>query len=231
MIPQMPLNIGTKLRLIVIALGLTAWMGVLVLLAGTFLWPGVWIYYALVLLIFIVALIVLIQRNPDILKHRAEGKIGTVAWDKYFFSAYIILIIAFTITAGISYRYEIALLPNWAAILGLIIYIVGAYTSYWAMSENPHFETTVRIQEERYHRVISSGPYRAVRHPGYFGSVLIWIGLPLILGTALALGVSLMIIINYWIRTMLEDRFLTEQLEGYKEYRKQVKYRLFPGIW
>jgi protein-S-isoprenylcysteine O-methyltransferase Ste14 len=99
------------------------------------------------------------------------------------------------------------------------------------MIENPHFEPTVRIQEERSHRVITTGPYEFVRHPGYLGGILWALSIPFMIGSILAFipaGVYVLLMI---IRTWLEDRTLQKELNGYLEYTKRTRHRLFPGIW
>jgi protein-S-isoprenylcysteine O-methyltransferase Ste14 len=96
---------------------------------------------------------------------------------------------------------------------------------------NPHFEPTVRIQKERDHKVITSGPYKLVRHPGYLAGILFVISVPLIIGSCFAfvpVGIYVILVV---IRTFLEDNTLQEELEGYTKYASQVRKRLFPGIW
>ena len=99
------------------------------------------------------------------------------------------------------------------------------------MINNKYFEPTVRIQKEKYHKVITSGPYRIIRHPGYLSGILFAISIPLLIGSIFSfIGVGMYIIIII-IRTWLEDNTLQKELEGYEEYTRQVRYRLLPGIW
>ena len=103
--------------------------------------------------------------------------------------------------------------------------------SMWAMSVNPFFSTAVRIQRERGHRVITAGPYRTVRHPGYTGTILWFFASPLALGSwwaALPMLPAVPLIVR---RTWLEDKLLQEELKGYAEYAQKVRYRLVPGAW
>lgn len=99
------------------------------------------------------------------------------------------------------------------------------------MGVNRHFEATVRIQNERGHQVVSSGPYKLIRHPGYLSIILGVLSTPLMIGSFLAYLGSLVVIVVIVIRTSFEDRMLQSKLSGYVEYARRVKYRIVPGIW
>ena len=99
------------------------------------------------------------------------------------------------------------------------------------MAANTFFSKVVRIQDDRGHHVIDTGPYRFVRHPGYVGWAILGNGFMLALGSWLAVGISLVIILLIIVRTYLEDRFLISNLDGYSEYATRVKRRLIPGVW
>lgn len=101
----------------------------------------------------------------------------------------------------------------------------------WAMAANRFFSATVRIQEEHGHSVISQGPYRFVRHPGYTGGIIYQIAVPLVLGSWWALIPSLLAVACFILRTALEDHTLQAELDGYQTYAQRVRYRLLPGVW
>ena len=102
---------------------------------------------------------------------------------------------------------------------------------HWAMRVNPFFSVAVRLQRERGHRVVSAGPYRFVRHPGYAAFVLLgWCG-ALALGSWWAAAFHVAVIVLFVRRAALEDRMLLEELEGYREYAARVRYRFLPGVW
>ena len=101
----------------------------------------------------------------------------------------------------------------------------------WAMVANTHFESTVRIQEDRDHRVCSAGPNRIIRHPGYAGAILAVFGSPLLLGSGWALVPAVLTTILFIVRTFLEDRTLQRELVGYREYSEATRYRLLPYVW
>ena len=102
----------------------------------------------------------------------------------------------------------------------------------WAMLVNPHFEKVVRIQHELGHRVIDTGPYRFVRHPGYVGTIIGFIlSMPFLLNSWWAFVPAALATVWMIVRTVMEDRVLRRELEGYEDYAKRVRYRLLPGVW
>jgi protein-S-isoprenylcysteine O-methyltransferase Ste14 len=101
----------------------------------------------------------------------------------------------------------------------------------WAMMANPHAETTVRIQTDRDHKAVTSGPYRIVRHPMYVGAILMYPAAALMFGSMWALAISGLIAILFVWRTALEDRTLRRELPGYEEFAALTRYRLIPGLW
>jgi protein-S-isoprenylcysteine O-methyltransferase Ste14 len=121
---------------------------------------------------------------------------------------------------------------GWQAFFaGLPVYLTGWVLVPWTMIVNPHLEPTVRIQEERGHRVVKSGPYGVVRHPMYAGVILQTLAAPLLVGSLwsyLPVGASICLFV---VRTALEDRMLRKELPGYAEYATNTRYRLVPGIW
>ena len=142
------------------------------------------------------------------------------------------VLVAIPIMAGLDIgRFQWSGLDVQLAVLGFLFLTLSTILINWAMAVNPHFEPTVRIQKDRSHRVISSGPYKIVRHPGYLAGILFTLSIPLIIGsvfTFIPVGIYTVLFI---IRTSLEDRTLRKELDEYSEYVKRVRYRLFPGIW
>jgi protein-S-isoprenylcysteine O-methyltransferase Ste14 len=122
-------------------------------------------------------------------------------------------------------------MPAGWRIVGLITFLGGIGMFVYAMSVNRFFSSVVRIQEERGHHVIDSGPYALVRHPGYVGMLLAWATMPLALGSWWAFLPDSLIVGFGFLRVWGEDRFLTANLPGYREYAARVRYRLVPGIW
>ena len=121
--------------------------------------------------------------------------------------------------------------PQWMWPVGLVLFLPGTALFTGSMGVNPFFEKTVRMQSERGHRVIDTGPYRFVRHPGYIGFLGWIVSAPLLLGSWWALIPSIVSVVGLVIRTVLEDRTLREELPGYAEYARRIRFRLIPGVW
>lgn len=116
-------------------------------------------------------------------------------------------------------------------VAALAVILAGYVIATHALIENRFFSGIVRIQADRGHRVISSGPYRIIRHPGYAGSLLVYAAAPVFLDAPWAFLPAVLLIIALIVRTALEDRTLRRELAGYEEYAQRVRYRLMPGVW
>ena len=121
--------------------------------------------------------------------------------------------------------------PLWVVRTGYMLLIGGIAVTTWAQAVNPVFEPGVRIQTERAQQVITSAPYRFIRHPGYSAAIAIFIGIPLALASWWALLPAALAIALLVVRTSLEDRVLQAELLGYADYARRTRYRLLPGLW
>ena len=157
---------------------------------------------------------------------------GTKAWDQVL-TVFVILAFAavMPVSALDDARYHWAPQPDWVVLLGLVLFVIGFMGFAWAQSVNRHFEATVRIQTDRGHQVISTGPYAIVRHPGYTFAILMVIGMPLAMGSLYGLIPSGLLLIGVLIRTLGEDATLKAELPGYAEYAERVRQRWIPGVW
>lgn len=143
----------------------------------------------------------------------------------------LMVIILIPAIAGLDFRFSWSFLDTYFVLVGLVFVVASTVLLNWAMILNPHFEPTVRIQKERNHKLIKNGPYNIVRHPGYSAGILFAISIPFLIGSQvvfIAVGIYVILMI---LRTLLEDKTLQKELEGYSKYATQVKYRLFPSIW
>jgi protein-S-isoprenylcysteine O-methyltransferase Ste14 len=216
-------------RAIQLGITLLIIMASLFLSAGRLDWVMAWVYIGLYVGgIAINALLI----DRELIAERSEIGQGTKNWDKPLASLSMLL---FTpgalIVAGLDQRFgwsQLAPVVQFVALAGVVL---GNVLISWAMVSNKFFATTVRIQKDRGHTVISTGPYRFVRHPGYLALSISGLATPLLLGSWWALLPSLLGICALTARTALEDRTLREELAGYQEYAKKVRYRLLPGIW
>lgn len=200
--------------------------------AGTFDWERGWIFTLLFFICVSANLVVLLLVNPEVIEERSKFDRNAKKWDMTLMSAGSLFILGTLVIAGLDERYEWSeiISESWLYV-GLILFSVGDIIILWAMAVNRWFSKLVRIQSETGHRVVTSGPYQYVRHPGYVGWMLMWISIPLILGSLwsfVPVSISVVVIV---IRTHLEDSTLKNELAGYDEYSMKVKYRLLPGIW
>jgi protein-S-isoprenylcysteine O-methyltransferase Ste14 len=173
--------------------------------------------------------------NPALIMGRAQSisKQDIKAWDKVLMPAalvmqYVVLLAVIGLDVG---RFQWSSLGIIYGIVGFIMLVVGTLFGVWAAISNPYYEAVVRIQSDRDHKVVTTGPYRIVRHPGYVGAILAVVSTPLIIGSIFGLIPAGIVVILLFIRTALEDRTLHNELDRYSDYACNVRYRLMPWVW
>lgn len=198
-------------------------------------WWQAWFYSLLILAAGIGGRMWAEQRHPGITAERQnkESFHNAKAWDKVLAPLMAVSIgYPMVIVAGLDHRYNWSPeFPLWINVTGFILVAFGYAFAAWAVAENRFFLSVVRIQTDRGHVVCDTGPYRFVRHPGYSGNILPLFGIVLALGSFWALIPAAVASIISVIRTVLEDRTLQAELQGYREYAQRVRYRLIPGIY
>lgn len=222
------------LRAILSLGGFLVLLGVVMFLpAGSIRWTEGWLFLLVFFVLTVPAVIYLWRTNPDIFVARSKMvRTGTKRWDKVLIALLMLSFIAiFTIAAYDSGRFRWSSVPMWLIVLGYVLLSVGFFLSVWAESVNKFAEPSVRIQTERGHKVIDTGPYAIVRHPLYLGALFMMVGIPLALGSLYALIPSAAATLVLVVRTILEDRTLQKELAGYKDYAARVPHRLIPGVW
>lgn len=194
-----------------------------------------WCYLVLSFIGMFGGIAVVSKFDPELVNQRGlwKEKKDTKGWDKILVRIYVIFgFYVLPVIIGLDVgRFQWSNLGISFGIMGGVLFIIGSVLIHWAMLVNRYFEALVRIQRDRGHRVITSGPYRIVRHPGYVGAMLWGISTPLIIGSVYGLipgGIAVIVLI---IRTSLEDKLLRSELNGYVEYTKRVRYKLVPGLW
>jgi protein-S-isoprenylcysteine O-methyltransferase Ste14 len=199
--------------------------------AGTIFWLQGWIYLILMITFSTSFITYLTKKDPELLKARAKTK-TTESWDKKIGMIGTPFFILMYILPGFeAVRFKWSNLPFYISIIGYIGMIIAVIIFSLVSRENTYLSRVVEIQEERGHKVITTGPYRIVRHPMYFSVIILYISHCLALGSLFALIPCAIIIITIVLRTIHEDKMLHEQLEGYKEYAQKTRYKLIPGIW
>jgi protein-S-isoprenylcysteine O-methyltransferase Ste14 len=167
-----------------------------------------------------------------IYRARSRFQPGTEKWDLILLSAmlpaFVVEVPLATLDAA---RMGWSDVPLWVVLVGYVLILGGIAVTTWAQAVNPFFEPGVRVQKERAQRVITSGPYRLVRHPGYTAAIAIFVGIPLALASWWALLPAALAIALLMIRTNWEDRLLQAELSRYADYARRTRYRLVPGLW
>ena len=210
-------------------------LGTLLLSAGRWDWWEAWAYTVTGLLVLIGSRVFMIAKHPDLALERAQAhEMEDVKdWDRYLMpiTALVGPFLSW-IVAGLDQRFGWSPdLPNWIQIIALVVIQLGSLLGSWAMLVNRYFSSQVRIQTDRGQTVVSEGPYRYVRHPGYAGGQLSWLAAPVFFSSVWLIIPMVLVMAANVARTALEDRTLREELPGYEEYTHQTKYRLVPGIW
>ena len=220
-------------RIALIIVAVTVFVCGLFALAGRWDWMQGWAYLAVLIIGSAANDGILWRKNPDLLRRRGRFGKGTKTWDKVILVIFGLTSVMVMIVGALdSGRYHWSEMTLWLWPLGAALYITGQAIVTWCMVVNPFFEKTVRIQEDQNHKVIDTGPYRIVRHPGYTAIILgLVLGSPLMLGSWWAFIPAILTAIGLVVRTTLEDRVLQAELEGYREYAKRVPFRLVPYVW
>jgi len=206
---------------------------ILFLSAGTINILRFWIFLLVDLVYTSIEVALLIRKNPQLLNWRGKPiSSDTAGWDKYLVRLYALFFYTIILISALDFgRFQWRILGSYYTIPGYFLYVTGSVIINWSQYVNAYFERTVRIQIDRNQSVVSNGPYRYIRHPGYIGIIFLVTGIPLTLGSTYGFIASVVCVIVLVIRTYLEDDFLKKRLSGYKEYSKKVKYRLCYGIF
>jgi protein-S-isoprenylcysteine O-methyltransferase Ste14 len=199
--------------------------------AGTLSWPMAWAVLAIYAISKAAALIFV---NPELIKERTN--LGhDVDYREMVFATcgYLCLYPGIFVVAGLdAVRFgPVIPISQSIQITMLFVFALGYGFTFWAVLSNPFFTTNVRIQDDRDHLVITSGPYALIRHPGYAGVLFAHIALPFVLGSIWAFLPAIVGTIFFILRTSREDQLLQEGLTGYREYQTRVRWRLLPGVW
>ncbi len=201
--------------------------------AGTLDWPEAWLYIVFQFSFSAEMAVWLKKNNPDLLKDRMTFlKSSARGWDKAILWIMTVVFIFYLFVPGLdAIRYRWSSIPLFLKVLGFMGIVTTLLLISWVMRENAYLSRVVEIQRERGHRVITTGPYRYIRHPMYMAVIAQLVCIPLALGSLLTLLPAALLTALIVIRTVLEDKTLHSELEGYKAYSEKVKYRLVPGIW
>jgi protein-S-isoprenylcysteine O-methyltransferase Ste14 len=224
---------GIVKRLIQLVIAMLTQAAILFISAGRLNWLMAWVYLGFCVVLISVNAAILLRKDPALIAERAEMNKEAKRWDKPLATiAGLVGPLAILWVAGLDMRFGWTPALSWTFQGVMFIVMALGYTlSNWALISNKFFSGFVRIQKERGHTVATGGPYHYVRHPGYSGWLLAYLTMPLVLGSWWAIVPAGLTAIALVARTVLEDKTLQAELDGYQEYARQVRYRLLPGVW
>ena len=196
--------------------------------ANSFNYPNAWLFMGLLFIPMFIVGIILMLKNPKLLERRLNAKEKENKQKQVVLVSGLMFAIGF-ILAGLNYRYEWTKLPNVVVIISSILFIIS-YAMYGeVLRENAYLFRTIKVEENQ--KLVSSGLYGVVRHPMYTATILMFLSIPLILGSFISFLVFLIYPILIVRRIKNEEKVLEKDLKGYIEYKKKVKYKLIPFIW
>ena len=204
-------------------------VGVLIFLpAGSLYFINGWILMGVLFVPMLLAGIVMMINNPELLKKRLNAKEKQKEQSLVVKLSGLMFLAGF-IVAGLGYRFEWYILPRFVSIIGAVLFLLAYVLYAIVLKTNTYLSRTIEVQENQ--KVIDTGVYGVVRHPMYSATLLLFLAMPIILGSVFALGIFLAYPFIIAARIKHEETFLVEELEGYAEYKKKVKYRLVPFVW
>lgn len=204
-------------------------MGILLFIpAGSFSYWNGWLLMAVLFVPMIVAGFVMMKKSPELLQKRlnakeeqSEQKTVIVLSGLMFFAAFVV--------AGLNFRFGWIVLPNWIAYAATAVFLLGYLLYAEVLRENAYLSRTVEVQENQ--KVIDTGLYGIVRHPMYSSTLLLFLAMPLVLGSVISFVIMLVYIPIIAKRIRNEEQVLEQGLAGYSDYRKRVKHKVIPWIW
>lgn len=204
-------------------------VGLLIFLpAGTIFYANGWLFMGLLFTPMLAAGILMLCKSPDLLEKRLDGK-EKQGKQKSVVALSGLMFLGGFLVAGLDFRFSWSQMPHWVVIMGSVL-LLAAYGMYAeVMRENAYLSRTVKVEDGQ--RVVDTGLYGIVRHPMYMATVLLFLMIPLILGSWYALIVFAFYPAIIILRLKEEEQLLSRELPGYEEYKKRVKYRLIPFVW
>mgnify|MGYP003309937206 CR=1 FL=1 len=204
-------------------------VGVLIFLpAGTFRFPGGWLLMGILFIPMFLAGLVMLKKNPGLLRSRLDAKEKRAEQDLIVKLSGLMFLVGFVV-AGLDFRFSWLPLPAWVNWVAAVVFLIAYILYAEVLRENAYLSRTIEVQEGQ--KVVDTGLYGIVRHPMYSATLLLFLSMPLVLGSVLSFLCFLCYPALIIKRLKDEEVFLEKELPGYKEYKQKVKYRLIPGIW
>lgn len=196
--------------------------------AGTFAYKGAWLFISILFIPMFIAGIVLLFKNPELLKKRLDAKEEEDEQKIVILFSLLMFLFAFII-AGLNFRFAWIVLPDYVMYTASLIFMLAYILYAEVLRENTYLSRIVTVQENQ--KVIDTGLYGIVRHPMYMSTVFLFLSMPLVLGSLISFFIMLFYIPIIAKRINNEEKVLEEGLEGYVDYKKRVRYKVIPFIW
>lgn len=196
--------------------------------AGTIRWRNGWLLMGLLFVPMFLAGVVMMAKSPQLLRKRLRAKEAESEQRAVVALSGVMFLVGFVL-AGLNHRFAWAMLPRGVVIAASILFLLSYLLYAEVLRENAYLSRTIEVQQGQ--KVIDTGLYGIVRHPMYAATIVLFLSMPLILGSLLSLVVFLAYPVIIARRIRNEEQVLTAGLEGYADYTQRVKYRVFPGIW
>lgn len=223
-------------RVASVALRLLALLGALALLlflpAGRLDWAEAWVFISVYGVFCLYVAVWGILKDPGQLRERSGTAPNVKGWDRVIMAVYTVLLLAIFVVIGLDAgRFGWAPVALPLEVAGWVGQASAGLLITWVVMTNTYLSRMARIQDDRGQQVVTAGPYRFVRHPMYAGIIVLFVCIPLALGSGWGLVPGVAIGLLFVLRTSKEDRMLQQELAGYEAYARQVRYRLLPGVW
>ena len=199
--------------------------------ASNLRWTRGWVWLGLAAFSLAVVVTVARVKNPGFVRTRLNSKAPSMPFDKVFALLYILSALAFLVVCGLDARWGWSQLSVKWLYVGLALHLAALVLLTAVAAANPFLEGTVRIQSERGHVAVTSGPYAIVRHPMYLALIVMYPSWALVFGSLWASIPAACVVFLFVFRTIHEDRTLQRELPGYEDYARRTRYRLIPGLW
>ena len=196
--------------------------------AGTLAWNNAWLMMILLFVPMLIAGLVMYLKAPALLQSRLDAK-ETRGEQKAVILMSGLMFLAAFILAGLNFRYKWIIMPGWTVITGAVVFALAYALFGEVLRENAYLSRTIKVQEGQ--KVVDTGLYGVVRHPMYSATVLLFLSMPVILGSPISLVVMLAYIPIIVRRILNEEEVLIKELEGYESYMEKVRWRLIPRLW
>jgi protein-S-isoprenylcysteine O-methyltransferase Ste14 len=207
----------------------------LLVLSGDARWIEGWLFAAWYTALCFTTILYLYRRDPALLaeRYKKPGTGNQKGWDVYVVAGLVVGFIAWIVLMPLDARRFgwSPHVPLWVKVLGGGALLASSFLFFRSYADNTYLSALVRIQGERKQQVISTGVYGFVRHPMYLGGSLLFLGAPMLMGSLAGLGIGAAMVLLLAGRIVGEEKMLTEELEGYEDYRKKVRFRLLPLVW